>query len=245
MFKLSKVALISISLLFLASGCSNNAARLGMIKDPTTGVQYGSTIGQSFFVDSQQFSNNVLKVSTRNVSGDINYDLKGFTNKLKSIFKEKGYNTDTDQDFGIKVDVVIEYSGHVQTNMSDSFAFLGAATAGYYGSRYSNAKDAEKIGIVTGAMLGSIAGGYQTEDTYIVIAKVNVGIIDSKSGRVARTISFSSSPKLQEEEKDGIRRFKEVVSTEVAVYSGGRNVKQSEVVNEVKNRLIRIVSDII
>lgn len=244
MFRLSKIILISTSLLFLASGCSQTT-RLGMIKDPTTGIQYGSTIGESFFIDSQQFANNVLKVSTRNVSGDIHYDLKSFTNQLKSAFKEKGYNTDTDQDFGVKVDVVIEYSGHVQTNMSNSFAFLGAATAGYYGSRYSSAKDAEKIGIVTGAMLGSIAGSYQTEDTYIVIAKVNIGILDSKSGRVTRTISFSSSPKLQEEEKDGLRRFKEVVSTDIAVYAGGRNVEQSEVVNEVKKRLIRIVSDII
>ncbi len=244
MFRLSKILLVSVSLIFLASGCSQTT-RLGMIKDPVTGIQYGSTIGESFFIDSQQFANNVLKVSTRNVSGDVNYDLRSFTNQLKAAFKEKGYNTDTDKDFGVKVDVVIEYSGHVQTNMSNSFAFLGAATAGYYGSRYSSAKDAEKIGIVTGAMLGSIAGSYQTEDTYIIIAKVNVGIIDSKSGRVTRTISFSSSPKLQEEEQDGLKRFKEVASTEVAVYAGGRNVEQAEVVNEVKKRLIRIVSDII
>jgi len=69
--------------------------------------------------------------------------------------------------------------------------------------------------------------------------------MDSKSGKVTRTISFSSSPKLQEERDDGLKRFKEVASTEVAVYAGGRNVNQSSVINEVKKRLVRIVSDII
>ena len=69
--------------------------------------------------------------------------------------------------------------------------------------------------------------------------------MDSKSGKITRSITFSSSPKLQEEEDDGFKRFKEVVSTEIAVYAGGRNVQQSEIVNEVRRRLVRIVSDII
>ena len=245
MTKTKNILLLFAATILFATGCSNQATRLGMIKDPVSGIQYGSTIGKSFFIDSQQFSNKNLKVSTRNVSGDSNYGLTSFTNDLKKAFNAKGYDANTGENFGIKVDVVIEYSGHVQTNLSDSYAFLGALGAGYYGGRYSSAKDAEKIGVVTGALLGSIAGSYQTEDTYIIVAKVNIGIMDSKSGKVTRTISFSSSPKLQEERDDGLKRFKEVASTEVAVYAGGRNVNQSSVINEVKKRLVRIVSDII
>jgi hypothetical protein len=104
---------------------------------------------------------------------------------------------------------------------------------------------AEGIGLVAGATLGAIAGSYVTDDTYIVVAKVNIGILDQKSGKTVKTISFSSSPKLQEEEDDGFKRFREVANTKVAVYAGGRNVSQAEVVKEVRDRLIRIVSDII
>jgi len=234
------VVVISLGL----TGCSNNAPRLGMIKDPVTGLQYGSTIGKSFFIDSEQFPNKVVKVSARNVSGDVNYDIRKFVGDLKSSFESKGYEAYANDGFGLKVDVVIEYSGHVQTNMSSTYAFLGAG-AGYVAGRHSSAKAAEGIGVVTGAVLGSISGSYQTEDTYIIIAKVNIGIMDGKSGKTTRTITFSSSPKLQEEEDDGFKRFKEVSSTEIAVYAGGKNTEQSEIVDEVKRRLVRIVSDII
>ncbi len=242
----SKIVASMVVIIFLLglSGCSNDAPRLGMIKDPVTGLQYGSTIGESFFIDSEQFPNKVVKVTARNVSGDINYDMRRFVGDLKSSFESKGYEAYANDGFGLKVDVVVEYSGHVQSNMSDTYGFLGAG-AGYVAGRHSSAKAAEGIGIVTGAVLGSIAGSYQTRDTYIIIAKVNVGIMDSKIGKVTRSITFSSSPKLQEEEDDGFKRFKEVVSTEVAVYAGGRNAQQSEIMDEVKRRLVRIVSDII
>ena len=242
----SKVVTIMavIAFSFGLSSCGNDAPRLGMIKDPVTGLQYGSTIGESFFIDSEQFPNKVDKVTARNVSGDINYNMRKFIGDLKNSFESKGYEAYANDGFGLKVDVVVEYSGHVQSNMSDTYGFLGAG-AGYVAGRHSSAKAAEGIGIVTGAVLGSIAGSYQTKDTYIIIAKVNVGIMDSKSGKITRSITFSSSPKLQEEEDDGFKRFKEVVSTEIAVYAGGRNVQQSEIVNEVRRRLVRIVSDII
>lgn len=241
----TKVIIIFAMIVFTGlSGCSNNAPRLGMITDTTTGLQYGSTIGKSFFIDSEQFPNKVIKVTARNVSGDINYDIRKFVGDLKSSFESKGYEAYANDGFGLKVDVVIEYSGHIQTDMSSTYAFLGAG-AGYVAGRHSSAKASEGIGVVTGAVLGSIAGSYQTEDTYIIIAKVNIGIMDGKSGKTTRTITFSSSPKLQEEEDDGFKRFKEVSSTEIAVYAGGKNTQQSEVVDEVKRRLVRIVSDII
>lgn len=240
----NKIAVVALALSFLtASGCMNTP-RMGMIKDPETGLQYGSVIGKSFFIDSEQFPNKVVKVSARNVSGDINYDIRRFEDDLRRAFEGKGYEAYKNDGFGLKVDVTVEYSGHIQENMAGSFGLLGAGVGAVAGRR-SDKMAAEGIGLVAGATLGAIAGSYVTDDTYIMVAKVTIGIMDSKSGKTVKTISFSSSPKLQEEDDDGFKRFKEVGSTKVAVYAGGRNVSQSQVVQEVKSRLIRIVSDII
>ena len=241
-YKKVLAAVLVLSLLGV-TGCMD-APRMGMIKDPVTGIQYGSVIGESFFIDSEQFPNKIVKVSARNVSGDTQYNIRRFKDKLRRAFEDKGYQAYKNDGFGLKVDVVVEYSGHIQENMSGTFGLLGAGVGAVVG-RHSDAMAAEGIGLVAGATLGAIAGRYVTDDTYIVVAKVNFGILDQKSGKTVKTISFSSSPKLQEEEDDGFKRFREVANTKVAVYAGGRNVSQAEVVKEVRDRLIRIVSDII
>lgn len=241
-YKKVVTAVLAFSFFGLA-GCMDTP-RMGMIKDPTTGIQYGSVVGKSFFIDSEQFPNKIVKVSARNVSGDMQYDIRRFEDDLRRTFEGKGYEAYKNNGFGLKVDIAVEYSGHIQDNMSGTFGLLGAG-AGAVAGRHSDAMAAEGIGLVAGATLGAIAGSYVTDDTYIMIATVTIGIMDSKSGKTVRTITFSSSPKLQEEEDDGFKRFKEVGSTKIAVYAGGRNVAQSEVVGEVRRRLIRIVSDII
>ena len=58
-------------------------------------------------------------------------------------------------------------------------------------------------------------------------------------------MSFGSSPKLQEERKSGFKPFRGVLRTPVAVYGGGRNVSQQQIAEEVRRRLILIVSDMI
>ena len=235
-------AVLSLSL-FGVTGCMDGP-RMGMIKDPVTGIQYGSIIGESFFIDSEQFPNKIVKVSARNVSGDTQYNIRRFENNLRRAFENKGYEAYNNDGFGLKVDVVVEYSGHIQENMAGTLGLLGAGVGAVAGRR-SDKMAAEGIGLVAGATLGAIAGSYVTDDTYIIVAKVNIGVLDSKSGKTIRTISFSSSPKLQKEENDGFKRFKDMANTKVVVFAGGRNVSQSEVVAEVRERLIRIVSDII
>lgn len=236
------LAALAFSLLAI-TGCMD-APRMGMIKDPLTGIQYGSVVGKSFFIDSEQFPNKVVKISARNVSGDVNYNIRRFEDDLRSAFESKGYEAYKNAGFGLKIDVVVEYSGHIQENMSATLGLLGAGVGAVSG-RHSDAMAAEGIGLVAGATLGAIAGSYITDDTYIMIANVTIGIMDSETGKTVKTISFSSSPKLQEEEDDGFKRFKEVGSTNIAVFAGGRNVSQGEVIQEVRQRLIRIVSDII
>jgi hypothetical protein len=97
---------------------------------------------------------------------------------------------------------------------------------------------------LAGATIGAIAGSYVTDDTYIIISRVTIGIID-RTNNHKKTVTFSSSTKLQEEEYSGITAFEKVMTTRVAVFAGGRIVKQAEIVQGVKRRLQSIISDII
>lgn len=235
--------LLGISLVVFSLTSCAPSSRLGMIKDSATGLQYGSVIEKSFFVDSSQFENNKIKISSRNVSGDTSYNISSFVNSLERSFVEKGYRL-SQQDFGIKFDITIEYSGHVQSNLSQQYAFLGGAAGGIAGYR-SEAMAGEAIGLLTGATLGGIAGSYVTEDTYILIARVSIGI-SNKSKNQGKTVRFSSSPNLQaDDDRSGVNYFDEVLTTKVAVFAGGRNVSQSEIIEGVRRRLHSIVSDII
>jgi len=225
------------------TGCAR-PTRLGMIKDPATGIQYGSAIERSFFIDASQFENNYMKLSARNVSGDYNYNIRDLLGRLETSFSEKGYSFGDSKEFGIKFDVVIEYSGHIQENMAVQYGFLGGLAGGVVGYR-SKARAGEAIGVLAGATLGAIAGSYVTEDTYIIIAKVSIGIINRLKSQ-KKTVTFSISPELQDEtEVLGVNYFRDVKSTKIAVFAGGQNVTQSDIVQAVKNRLYSIISDII
>jgi hypothetical protein len=102
------------------------------------------------------------------------------------------------------------------------------------------------IGVLAGATIGSILGSTQTRDTYIVISEVAIAISEAKDvGRSTRTVVFGSSPKLQDDKPSGFKPFRGVIRTRIAVYGGGRNVTQAQIADEVKRRLIRIVSDTI
>jgi len=225
------------------SGCAP-PNKFGMVSEKDTDLNYGSIIEKSFFIDSSQFSNNKIKITARNVSGDSFYNIKYFTDSLQNAYANKGYSVGNSDEFGIKFDVIVEYSGHFQENLAMQYGFLGGSAGGIAGYR-SNAKAGEAIGILAGATLGIIAGSYITDDTYIIIANVTIGTID-RVNRHHKSVTFQSSPKLQEDQVDsGIVAFNEVVSTRIAVFAGGRNVSQEEIMEGVKSRLLSILSDII
>lgn len=218
-------------------------SRGGMVLDRSTGLQYGSVIERSIFIDASQFPNRRIKVSTRNTSGDLAFDINRFADSLKSSYASKGFIPDNGDGFGVKLDVNVIYSGQVQSNLSGEFAFLGAAAGGIAGAQASTTGAA--VGILVGATLGTIIGSYVTEDTYIIVAEVNLGITEPGAGKSKKTITFGSSPSLEEEEQTGFKPFRSVLRTRIAVYAGGRSIGQSVVADEVRRRLIRIVSDII
>lgn len=243
MRKFNLVALIVISVLIASCAAPS---RYGMSKDKTSGLQIGSVVEKSFFVDSSQFKNKNIKLSIRNVSGDSQFRLRSFESEIESALREKGYNPVKDDSFGMKMDINVVYSGHTQTNLGTQFAFLGGAMGGIAGYR-SPMRAGAAAGTVVGATLGSIIGSYITDDTYIIISEVTIGIKSySDKETNTKTIRFDSSKELQTEKStDNFVPFREVISTKIAVYAGGRNVGLDEVVSPVKVRLADILKDLI
>ena len=237
-----------IALAFLLAGCAP-PTRLGMVKDPQTGLMFGSQIERNFVTDATFYKNRKIKVRIRNTSGDTAFGLRQFTEKLRAAYAANGYEPTNDDDFGLLVDVNVRYSGQVQTNLAAEFAFLGGVGGGIAGYR-SNTTAGTAIGVAAGATLGSIIGSFITDDTYIIVADVTFGVIKT-SKKSKKRITFSRSAKLKniddpdEEEKVVLSGFKKAYSTGVAVFAGGRNVPQVRIAGEVRQRIIRIVSDFI
>jgi len=240
---------LSGALLLLSSCVGQQTTRMGMVKDPKTGLMFGSVVGRNIVTDASFYNNNKIKVRTRNTSGDRAFGLREFTDELRKTYANNGYQPTAENDFGLLVDVNVMYSGQIQRNMSSQYALLGAAGGGIAGYR-SQANAGTVIGTVAGATLGSILGSFVTDDTYIIVADVTFGII-KKYNKSSKTVTFSRSPKLSniddtdDNEKIIARGFKKTYHTQVAVYAGGRNVSQAEIANEVRRRIIRIVGDFI
>lgn len=224
-------------------GCAQ-PSRMGMIEDPNNGLMWGSVIERNIVVDASQFENRSIKINLRNVSGDSAYDLKGFHRQLSEALRAKGYNPTESDSFGIKYDVNVLYSGYVRKDLSSEFAFLGGAAGALANSRSGSFRDGA-TGALVGATIGAIAGSYVKEETYIAIAEVTVAVADQYRGKTDKIVSFSSSPPLQEERKSSMKPFEAMLRTKVAVYAGGRNVSQAQIVDGVKTRLARIMGDAI
>jgi hypothetical protein len=240
----SLVRLTSITLLMLLSACQTTQNPLNMVTDQRSGLQYGSAIERSIFIDADQFENRSIKVSIRNTSGDSAFNVKEFKANLEGSYAAKGFKP-SQRNFGIKLDLNVLYSGHIRRDMSTQFAFLGGAAGGIAGFR-SGARAGTAIGVLAGATIGSILGSTQTRDTYITISEVAIGIAEAGSvGRTKRTITFSASRKEQDERQTGFKPFRKILRTKIAVYGGGQNVTQDQIAAEVKRRLIRIVADAI
>lgn len=235
--------LASVALAILTSSCAVPSEH-GMVRQPASAFQYGSTIERNIVIDPAQFKDRTFKVTIRNTSGDVAYQVPSFSSALTQTLVQKGYSPAGER-FGLLVDVNVLYSGHVQRSMIAEYGFLGAAAGGLGGYR-SNTRGSVGAGMLAGATLGSIIGSYDTTDTYIVVAEVSIGVFDVQNPASSeRVITFSSSPSLQRERMENYSPFRQVLRTKVAVYGGGRNATQGEVAPEVRRRLMQIVSDVI
>lgn len=227
-----------------AAACASQS-RMGMVQDPATGLQFGSVVEKNIFVDPSQFKNRRIKVTVRNTSGDPALEMNEFRSRIVSAFASKGYEPHDGDDFGIRLDLNVMRSSQIQESYAKEFGFLGAAAGGLAGLRADQRASTTGIGILSGATLGSIIGSHITDDTYIIIAEVRIGITDRRIATSDKTIIFSSSDSKPEREQADFKPFVRQGGTHVAVFAGGRNVAQPQIAEQVRQRLFRIVSDII
>ena len=211
---------------------------------------FGSVIEKTLVTDSSFYTNKKIKVRTRNTSGDVAFGLKQFADKLRAAYAANGYEPTTKDDFGLLIDVNVKYSGQIQTNMATEYGFLGGVGGGLTGAAKSGDNFGIAAGAAAGATVGAVLGSFITEDTYIIIARVTFGILKEYK-RSKKKITFSRSQKLKniddpdEDEKVYKRVFKKGYSTNIAVFAGGDNTPQSKIAEQVRQRIIRIVSDFI
>jgi hypothetical protein len=236
-------AVIIVGLLVL-NACAPTQ-RMGMVADPATGLQYGSVIQKNIFVDSAQFENQKIKLRIRNTSGDLAFNLHSFRSAIENSYRSKGYGVTRSNEYGMLVDVNVTYSGQVSRNMSKEFGFLGAAGGGLAGASGRGGGVAVFGGVIAGATLGAIVGSYNTEDTYIIVAHVTLGVTDAKKGKKTTSITFGNSKSSKKEEDSGFKPFRQRISTGISVFAGGRNVPQRNIVDGVRRRISRIISDVI
>ncbi len=248
--KILIIFLTALPLLAACQGIGSPTARYGMVKNPDTGLMFGSVVDGAIVTDASLFKNNKLKVRIRNTSGDVNFDLKKFSRNLTAAYALSGYEPTKGNDFGLLLNINVVYSGQVQTNLSNEYAFLGAAAGSLYGYR-SKATAGAAIGAAAGATLGSIVGSFVTDDTYIVIVDVSISQIKNPAKRDGKSVTFSRSiagnieDNEDREERRKSRKIKKTTTVKVAAYAGGRNTRQSEIAEQVRQRLVRIIGDII
>jgi uncharacterized protein YcfJ len=246
----SRLAIAVSSMLMLAScNIGQPTTRLGMVKDPETGLMFGSVIEKNIVTDASFYNNNKIKVRTRNTSGDLAFGLRTFTRQLEKAYAESGYEPVTGNDFGLLIDLNVRYSGQIQKNLAVEYSVLGAAAGGIAGYR-SSANAGTAIGAVSGVTLGNILGSFITDDTYIIIADVTFAVV-KKYRKSRKQVTFSRSAKLKNVDDPDVdeqiinRGFKKTYTTQISVYAGGRNVSQAEISGEVRKRIIRIAGDLI
>jgi len=220
---------------------------MGMVVDEQTGLLYGSAIERNLVTDASFYANRSIKVRTRNTSGDTTFNLKDFTQDLNAEYLAKGYKPTDEDGFGLLMDVNVMYSGQIQSTQSTQFSIVGALIGSTYGG---STQKGNIVATATGATIGNILGAYATDDTYMVVAEVTFGVV--KKYKVSRKrVTFSRSEKLTNiddplrEEKVYARGFKKSFTTQFTVYAGGRNVKQSEIADEVRKRAVRIAANYI
>ena len=237
-----------VALSFMMTACAPTT-RYGMVKNPNTGLMFGSIVEKNLVTDATFYNNRKIKIRTRNTSGDVAFGLRQFTDEISAAYASNGYEPTKDVDFGLLIDVNVKYSGQIQTNLAKEFAFLGGTAGGIKGAS-THGTVGGVAGVAAGVTLGAILGSYVTDDTYIIVADVTFGVI-KKSKKSKKRITFSRSEKLKniddpdEEEKVMNRGFKKTYRTGIAVFAGGRNTPQGNIAGEVRQRIVRIVSEII
>lgn len=232
-----------MALLFM-TGCRSKQ-RMGMVRDQKTGLLYGSMTSGNFMVDPSQFDTPVIKLTIRNTSGDPAINLKALRKAIESAYIDKGYKVVKTGKYSTHLDINLRYSGQISKNMVDEVSLWGAAGGAYMGANLGRNLDSLVLGSASGAAIGAIIGQYTTQDTYIMVADIILGVVDKYAKKRKAIIQFDDTQIKWEDEDDGFTSYRSRERLQLAVYAGGDNTPQNKIVRGVTLRFKRILQDII
>lgn len=235
------VAILGLSLM---AGCRSKQ-RMGMVRDEQTGLLYGSMTSGSFVIDPSQFDSPTLKVTIRNTSGDPAVNLKALRSTLEASYRDRGYKIVRNGKYSVHLDINLRYSGQISKDVADEVGLIGLGGGAYAGARIGKSADAVVAGGASGAAIGTIMGQYMTQDTYILLADTVLALVDKNAKKRTMIIEFGDTQIEREGEDTGFTSYRVREKTQVAVYAGGDNTPQSEIVRGVTLRFKRILRDII
>lgn len=235
---------IFLTTLMLLPACQSKQ-RMGMVRDQKTGLLYGSMTSSNLVVDPSQFDAPRLKLTIRNTSGDPAVNLKALRKTLEDSYQDKGYKIVRKGKYNVHLDINLRYSGQISQDIAQEVTYFGAGSGAYAGARIGQNTDALLMGAASGAAIGSIVGQYATQDTYIMIADVVLGLVDKHARKHQYIIEFGDTQIKRYEEDSGFTAYKASERSQIAVYAGGDCTAQSKIVNGVTLRFKRILQDII
>lgn len=243
--------------LFLATGLAaalsacQRANNGDMVVDPKTDRMYGMRSDASLFTDSTLFPNKRLKLALRNMSGDQVWDLDATRDRLYQGYVGKGYQRSDGNDFGVKVDLNVVRSQQFDRDMMAQFGFLGSTGGSLVGAGIGGAAAGGTgalagagIGMASGTALGTLAGYFTTDSIYVVITEA-IFAIRRNASKARRVVTFDGSPRVEEWEESGYGSFHRVHRVLIANYGGGRNVTQTEIAQDIRERQIRSLISLI
>ncbi|HAS89604.1 MAG TPA: hypothetical protein DCS48_09925 [Desulfovibrio sp.] len=237
-------AVIILMALVLMTGCRSKQ-RMGMVREQSTGLLYGSVTSNNFVVDPSQFDPPKLKLTIRNTSGDPAVNLKALRRALETAYKNKGYKIAKTGKYSAHLDINLRYSGQISEDRVNEISLWGGTGGAYMGASIGQTLDALVLGSASGAAIGAIVGQYATRDTYIMVADVVLGIVDKYAKKRKSIVQFDDTQIKWEDEDDGFSAYRTRESIQAAVYAGGDNTPQSQIVRGVTLRFKRILQDII
>lgn len=253
MNKIQPVILMLLCSLVLASCFASQQQKNPylLVEDKKTGYSYGAMKSGEFIADPAMFRNSKLKLRIRNTTGDPSLDIYDFRKQLTESYGAVGYEVTDEDDFGILLDINVRYFGQATEMLPSEFTFLGSATGGLVGgmvgAKSGNPQDAMTGvagGIIVGSALSEIIRNYATNETFIIISSITLGTVMPEHVEDEKTISFVTGRKIREK-KTNFKGFRSKSSVGLAVYAGGRMAGKGDIIDEVRDRHLRILKDII
>ncbi len=254
MLKKCKIwCLLVVCMVVLASCVTSDKEQnpYNLVEDKKTGYAYGATKSGEFVADPAMFRNSKMKLRIRNTTGDPALDIYSFREQLEQSYSSIGYEITDGDDFGILMDINVRYFGQVTDTLPEQYTFLGGgagavvgAIPGIQGADAADTLTGMALGSVIGAAIGEIVRNYVTEETFIIISSVTIGTVMPEHIDDEKTISFVTGKKVRQK-KTNFKGFRSRDVVHLGVYAGGTRADKTDIIDEVRDRHMRILKDII